>query len=696
MLRRLIFCLVLGPALSLRADEGAAHTTWKGPAGSWADTGHWSNGAPDAYKEATIGEESTVDIPAGVYLTGDLEIARRAGDHAHVKVNGGELILLQDSLFLGEYDGSSAELDLHTGAVHSAMDVFVGGATAGPGRANHATLRISGGSFVARNLTVGLGYGADCRVSIEGSQAAAVHVLDYLYIEATATPDRKPGRSTLAFTLDDHGVTPITIESHRDGLRIIQKEHSQCLLAVTLAAIPPREDITLVTSHRAVQGTFDGLPEGSTITAYFAGRSYRWSLTYRGGTSGHDVVLRNQSDYPADAPFTHVRSIPPTPHPLWLDHRLFADDVVTGTPAFAGAEGYGAYTHGGAGGRTIAVDNLNDSGPGSLRAALESTGPRQIVFRVGGTIALRSKMTIMEPFVTVDGAAAPSPGILLRRYGIEVRTHDVVLRHFRIRIGDEDVRLDDRRLNYASGDGEYALYFIEGACNCIADHLSLSWSTNKTLSTTKLCDRITIQWCMLSESLNFSHHGYASIAGGNRVTWHHNLFAHHQSRCVRFQGAVQADFRNNVIYDWGDTSAYGEFARLNYVGNYLKRGPSTTQQPPLFHSGDRVVAPASLFAADNILEDAPAVNKDNWRGLGYYYERDRVAARAEFPMATVKTDSAQIAYQRVLQDAGATLPVRDAVDTRVVHEVATRTGRIIEHVADVGGWPDFGTTTAKP
>ena len=152
-----------------------------------------------------------------------------------------------------------------------------------------------------------------------------------------------------------------------------------------------------------------------------------------------------------------------------------------------------------------------------------------------------------------------------------VRTHDVVLRYFRLRVGDDDVRTGAHPLSYyQGGEGDYALYFIDGARNCIADHLSLSWSTSKMLSTTKGSDLITIQWCILSESLNFADHGYVSLTGGNRVSWHHNLLAHNLSRNVRFQGMVDADFRNNVIYDWGETAAYGEFDRLNYVSNYLK------------------------------------------------------------------------------------------------------------------------------
>lgn len=220
----------------------------------------------------------------------------------------------------------------------------------------------------------------------------------------------------------------------------------------------------------------------------------------------------------------------------------------------------------------------------------------------------------------------------------------------------------------------------------------MSWTVGKMLSTTKLADLITIQWCVLSESLNFADHGFASITGGNRITWHHNLFAHHESRNVRFQGNVDADFRNNVIYDWGDTAAYGEFDRLNYVGNYLKPGPSTTQQPRLFHNGIATVMPGSLFVAGNILEGEPKVIADNWRGMGYYYfQRNALAAKQPFPAPPVTTQPADAAYESVLQSAGATLPRRDTTDARVVSEVRAGSGRIINWVKDVGGWPEFSS-----
>jgi pectate lyase len=501
-------------------------------------------------------------------------------------------------------------------------------------------------------------------VSIEGSRPTAIHALDYVAIEGTAT---------LSFTLDERGVTPITIQNRVRGLRLAA--HSR--LKIALSAAPPHEDIRLVSSYAATQGVFEGLPEGSEIAAQFEGRTYRWQLTYRGG-AGHDLVLK------IAGAAAQLRPLPEPPVPLWLDHPLYPLTALTGTPAFPGAEGFGAFTPGGRGGKTLYVDNLNDAGPGSLRAAVETAGARTVRFRVGGAIELKSAIAIREPFLTIDGQDAPAGGITLRRHGMEVRTHDVVLRYFRIRIGDEDVKLDDRTVNYNGGDGEYALYFRLGSGNAIADHLSLSWSTNKTLSTTRMADRITIQYCILSESLNFAGHGYASITGGNRVTWHHNLFAHHFNRNVRFQGMVDADFRNNVIYDWGEGTAYGEFDRLNYVGNYLKPGPSTTQRPLLFHNGAEVVAPASLFVADNVIEGDASVNQDNWRGMGYYYFlRKSLEASKPFPAPAVTTEPAPAAYEHVLKDAGATLPGRDAVDERIVREVREGGGHIIKWVRDI-------------
>jgi pectate lyase len=313
---------------------------------------------------------------------------------------------------------------------------------------------------------------------------------------------------------------------------------------------------------------------------------------------------------------------------------------------------------------------------------VEAEGPRVVVFRVSGAIALKSVLKVRHPYLTMDGQHAPGEGITLRNHGISVRTHDVVLRYFRIRVGDEGVSNDVR---YQAGEGEDALRFEAGAVDCIADHLSLGWTTGKVITTTLTSDRITIQWCILSESLNFAGHGYAVLGGGNRISWHHNLLAHNYSRNIRFQGALNADFRNNTIYDWGATAGYGEFDRVNYVGNYLKPGPSTTQRPRLFHRGDEVVLPGSIFVELNLIEGEPKVTEDNWRGMGrYYYDRDTLQSSAPFPAPPVAMQNAREAHERVLAESGDTRPVRDAVDQRVVREVKEGRGKIIQWVREAG------------
>jgi hypothetical protein len=671
------------------------HTRWTATSGLWTDEARWSDGLPNQYGRVEVREDGAVVVPAGTYIIANLEVGLNYRDHARVEVDGGQLILLQDSLRVGELSGGEATFILKQGAMHTFMDTYVGAANGVPGRTTRGSLVIQGGSFLSRAFYVGSGWGAQSFLAVEGSRAEAVHILNCVYLQGHAGTDGMPGVTTLSFTVDEHGVTPITIQSERDGLRIEKDAKSQCRLQILLSSIPPREDMTLVSARVPTKGTFDGLPEGSEVTAEYEHRAYHWQLTYRGGPGGHDLVLKNKSEYAADAPVTHVRPMPEVPKPLWSEQPLYSTPApMTGEPAFPGAEGFGAFTPGGRGGKTIYVDNLNDSGPGSLREAIETPGPRTVLFRVGGVIPLKSTLRIEEPFITIDGQNAPGAGILIRNHGIEVRTHDVVLRYLRVRVGDDDVHLDEPRAKeaYYGGAGEHALYFIEGSKNCIADHLSLSWSTTKILSINHLCDLITVQWCILSEGLNFANHGLGVIIGQGRLTWHHNLIAHNQSRNPRFASLVDADFRNNVIYDWGDTAGLGEFDRVNYIGNYLKAGPSTRKEQRPFHDGVDVVMPGSLFVADNILEGNDKVNRDNWLGVGY----DRaIAAPQPFPAPAVATDPPQKAYERALKDAGATLPTRDAVDERIVNEVRTGTGHIINWVKDAGGWPDFPSATAR-
>ena len=674
--------LVAAVILSACIATPSQTTTWTGT-GHWLSMKHWSHGFPSVTTEAIVAGNSDLTIPPGMFTVARLAVGTESADKVRASLDGGHLVIRQDSLVVGEHTGSNAAFELNSGTLESVMDIFVGGASGSTKRMNNSLLRIRGGRLTGLSLTLGEGLGSHSTVAILGSTPKSINALEFVEMHAHSDPGGTPAVTTLAFTLDAQGVTPITISSRFRGLSIEHDQASTCRLQIELSAVPPRDDVTLIKSQASNQGEFSGLPDGSPISADFNGHTYTWTLTYRGGASGHDVVLRNTSTYPPEAPVTHARSFASPPLPSWYGHPVFPLSLSPGTSAFPGAEGYGAYTPGGRGGRLIVVDNLQDSGPGSLRAALEAKGPRRVQFRVGGDIVLQSSIVIRNPYLTLDGSASATPGITLRRHGLEVQTHDVILRQFRIRIGDDEVHTGDPNIRYNGGDGEYALSFSEGSSNSIADHLSLSWSTNKILSTTKFADRITVQWCMLTEALNLEGHGYASLVSGDRVTWHHNLFAHNYGRNPRFQGSVDADFRNNVIYDWGVSSGYGEFDRLNYVGNYLKPGPSTPQKTHVFMTGDEVVGPSSLYLAANVLEDNAKATEDNWKGTLFYYDRATIAAAQPFPAPGVSTTSADQAYTDVLDRAGATLPARDSVDERVVMNVRTGTGRIIQSPKEI-------------
>lgn len=374
-----------------------------------------------------------------------------------------------------------------------------------------------------------------------------------------------------------------------------------------------------------------------------------------------------------------------------------ADPPHSRQPAFPGAEGFGAYSLGGRGGDVYLVTTLDDYRgkqpiPGSLRAAVEAAGPRTIVFRVAGIIQLAAPLEIRNPYLTIAGQTAPGDGICLKGYDCRILTHDVIVRHIRVRPGDESGKqLDALSVNQAQ--------------DVIIDHCSVSWSVDEALSVTgEGCTNVTVQWCLISESLRKSvhhkgEHGYGSlIRTDGDITFHHNLYAHHQTRCPRpgtygQPRGILLDFRNNVIYDWRNPAGYTseDRATLNYIGNYLKPGPSTTNAKAAFKVGGQATL---IHASGNFLEGADAANRDNW--LMILGSEPQHRAAEHLPVAAVRTDTADEAYRRVLDGAGATLPARDAIDARIVQQVRTGTGRIIDSPQEVGGWGEYRPGQAPP
>jgi pectate lyase len=339
-------------------------------------------------------------------------------------------------------------------------------------------------------------------------------------------------------------------------------------------------------------------------------------------------------------------------------------------PAFLGAESAGAFTPGGRGGQIIKVTNLNDDGAGSLRRAVSTPGPRIIVFGVSGNIFLLSRLKIDQPFVTIAGQTAPGDGIALIGNQVTIDTHDVIIRYLRFRAGDlAGTEID--ALN--DGSSHY---------NSIVDHCTASWSVDETLSFYR-GRNITVQWCMITESLYNSihskgNHGYGGIWGGTDVSFHHNLFAHHSSRTPRFAADSSIDYRNNVIYNWGFNSAYGgERSTFNMIANYCKYGPATSGSKlyRIFQASD---SQTRAYIADNYVDGSPPITADNWSG-GVHYHADGSATQATlraytpFAAQPIAPSSAARAFDDVTAHAGASFPRRDDIDTRIIHEVHTRT-----------------------
>ncbi len=364
-------------------------------------------------------------------------------------------------------------------------------------------------------------------------------------------------------------------------------------------------------------------------------------------------------------------------------------------PAFPGAEGYGASTPGGRGGRVIAVTNLNDSGPGSLLAACEAEGPRIVVFKVAGTID--GDVRIRHDHITVAGQSAPGGGITIKG-NLSIDANDVVIRYLRVRTDHE-------------GDAVGTRY----KKNIILDHVSASWSTDEVLSLYHN-ENVTIQWCMITEACAKADgsHRFGGIWGNQYGTYHHNLMAHNDSRNPRWaSGCGFNDYRNNVLYNWGYESSYGgeaqqkgdrrnppiPFSTINMVANFYKPGPATRSDV-----SSRIANPSSRgdddtgswHVAGNHVDGAPDVTADNWLGVaGNSFQKLAEPWKA----MPIHQQSPMEAYRAVLEHAGCSLPMRDSIDARITEEVRNGTGThgkngIITTPKDVGGWPDLKSGTA--
>jgi len=371
-------------------------------------------------------------------------------------------------------------------------------------------------------------------------------------------------------------------------------------------------------------------------------------------------------------------------------------------PAFPGAEGFGAASTGGRGGKVLKVTNLNTSGPGSMQWACQQKGARIVVFDVSGVID--GDVTLGDGQITIAGQTAPGAGItingMLRKpYSnwdkpkddpARLIYHDITVRFLRCR---------PKGPRGSNGD----CVQIGDADRLILDHLSVSWGSDENIDLCASRD-ITVQWCAIEESDQRRNpdsppggHNFGMIMGyeGKDATVHHNLFAHQANR-TPLCGLDVLDHRNNVIYDCGIGLSWhpprmnrrhpGEPFRANLVGDYFMDGPTKPKvaDPSTFVAALIHAKYAKLFAEGNYFDWAGGYG-DPWelckkfRGV---MDGNPPKAEQAFEAAPVTTQKAADAQKAVLAQAGC-LP-RDAVSRRTIQEVRTKTGAWGRHDPEGG------------
>lgn len=412
-------------------------------------------------------------------------------------------------------------------------------------------------------------------------------------------------------------------------------------------------------------------------------------------------------------------------------------------PAFPGAEGGGMYTYGGRGGKVYTVTSLEDRGPGTLREACEKGGARIIVFNVSGIIKIKTPLIIRAPYITIAGQTAPGDGICVAGETVWIDTHDVIIRHMRFRRGETFVgRRDD-----AIGGNPVG--------NIMIDHVSATWGLDENMSIyrhmyspgadykdeKKPTVNITIQNSLFGEALDTYNHAFGSTLGGENCAFVRNLWASNAGRNPSIGWNGIFNFVNNVVYNWVHRSTDGGDyrAKFNIINNFYKPGPLTPLDQSVSY---RILKPESgrskldtvifgrAYVHGNIVDKNKQVTADNWNGgvqiegkngeLMTYEEAKPyfpyMKATKPMPMPWLHDIMpADKAYDYVLDHVGATLPIRDDVDQRIVRTVRngkaeyaeglnpddfyqfkhrrlpadSYKGGIITDIAQVGGYPEY-------
>lgn len=378
-------------------------------------------------------------------------------------------------------------------------------------------------------------------------------------------------------------------------------------------------------------------------------------------------------------------------------------------------KGWAAAAEGGRGGRLIAVTTLAARGPGSLREAIEAEGPRIVVFEIGGVIDMGgAKLLIKNPFITIAGQTAPGPGITVIKAETEIAAHDVIIQHLMFRPGEFG------RPKKGGGDQD-AISTVGAAYNVIVDHCSFSWATDENLSVSgprfnggstpeqwraSTSHNITYSHNLIYEGLANSVHEKGEHSKGSLIhdnatgiLLYANLYASNQERNALFKGGVQAAMVNNLIYNPGAKAVHynlvaHEWAghayqtgKVTLVGNVYRQGPDTRPNTPLFALGGH--GDVELFLQNNIAVD------DAGKALAqtgvYTASQARILpAREPYLPTDVKVLPVELLEDQLPLAVGARPWARDAIDFKLLSDVAESRGKIIDsELENAMGYPRY-------
>jgi hypothetical protein len=457
-----------------------------------------------------------------------------------------------------------------------------------------------------------------------------------------------------------------------------------------------------VDGARQTEGAIEiALPNGARVDTLAVGRQLQLSVTRRDGTKPGSAVRWSSNPVTVATVSSDglVTAWAPGGATVEAVSESSADSVRIivvvpqpqgPLPVFPGAVGFGTETPAGRGGAILRVTNLNDGGAGSLRAALTASGPRTVICEISGTIILSSRISISNPYLTFAGQTCPPPGLTLRRFGIRIRAHDVLIQHVRVRVGDE--------AGSGAGDDD-AIEVLPGGYNIVVDHVSTSWATDEDWSTYYN----GVHDVTFSNSITAENIGSGAVLIGDstrNIAVIKMLFESNKDRHPFIKGETTTLVANNLFYNYLDYPAtYFSDPDLlgppegTVVGNRYLPGPNSnrTGRPIMVTSNNR--AGTKVYVADNSDGRTADPPSDPWSLVLNQFGPAVVATSPPvWPSGFAPLSNGDV-YTTVLAKSGMCPNWRDAVDQRLIANVQNGTGSVISSQSQVGGWPALAVNT---